>query len=353
MKAELLASLLSLCSLTAVICAEVTPGQKQLPMPGESLTFEGHEAFLILPETAAPGNPWVWYAPTLKGLPAKSEVWMFSQFLAKGIAIAGIDIGESYGSPSGRKIFSAYHAYLTGERNFSKKPVLLGRSRGGLMLYCWAEDNPELVAAIAGIYPVCNIASYPGFKPAAGAYQMTAEELEGKIREHNPIDRLAPLAQAKVPIRLIHGDNDKVVPLEANSGELVKRYKALGGEAEVEIISGGGHDMNRAWFESQALTDFIITHALGKPGANDPIKDGAQLTLSGQLEGGIMAIGGETTGWQLKFPGGSIEVDMKAIGNAEGFDGTNVSISGKVFTKNYVERGAVMILGAEKVDLEP
>lgn len=254
-----------LCPFTSAFSAEVMPGKKQLPLPGESLVFDGHEAFVILPEKAAPGSPWVWYAPTLKGLPSKSEVWMFNQFLAKGIAIAGIDIGESYGSPEGRKTFSGFYAYLTGERNFSKKPVLLGRSRGGLMLYCWAEENPLSVAAIAGIYPVCNITSYPGYKRAAKTYHMTAEELEAKIAEHNPIERLVPLVEAKIPIRHIHGDNDKTVPLEANSAELVKRYKALGGDAELEIVPGGGHDMNPAWFESQPLTDFIIAHALNPP----------------------------------------------------------------------------------------
>ena len=351
MKILLLATLLSLCAFPAGLSAEVIPGKKQLPMPGESLTMDGHDAFVILPEHPAPGSPWVWYAPTLPGLPAKSEIWLFSKFLEKGIAIAGIDVGESYGSPDGRKVFSAFHAYLTGERNFSKKPVLLGRSRGGLMLYCWAEENPQSVAAIAGIYPVCNIASYPGFKAAAGAYHLTPEELQAKIADHNPLDRLAPLAAAKVPLFHIHGDNDKIVPLDANSGELVKRYKTLGGDAELEIVAGGGHDMNRAWFESQALADFIIAHALGEPVAE--IKDGAQVSLTGKLEGGIMAIGGETTGWQLTHPGGKIEVDMKAIEGADGFDGKKVSVSGKVFTKNYVERGAVLILAAEKMAVEP
>jgi hypothetical protein len=348
MKAILIALFLPLFITTAVFSAEVAPGKKQLPLPGESLVFDGHEAFVIPPEKPAPGSPWVWYAPTLRGLPSKAEVWMFNQFLAKGIAIAGVDVGESYGSPDGRKIFGDFHAYLSGERHFSKKPVLLARSRGGLMLYCWAAENPQSVAAIAGIYPVCNIASYPGIGRAAGAYHMTPEQLEAKLYEHNPIARLATLAKAGVPIRHIHGDKDKIVPLEANSAELMKNYKALGGEGTLEIVPGGGHDMNRNWFESQVLTDFIITNAIGeKP---DPV---APATLVGRLEGGIMAIGGETTGWQLTYPGGRIEVDMNAIDKPEAFDGKNISVSGRVFTKNYVERGAVDIMIAEKVSLKP
>ena len=44
-----------------------------------------------------------WYAPTLPGLPGPEEKWMvFQKFLDAGMAIAGIDAGESFGSPSGR-----------------------------------------------------------------------------------------------------------------------------------------------------------------------------------------------------------------------------------------------------------
>ena len=70
----------------------------------------GHTAFLILPEGQEDGEatPWVWYAPTLPGLPGAEEKWMFQQFLDAGIAIAGIDVGESFGSPSGRAIYSSF-----------------------------------------------------------------------------------------------------------------------------------------------------------------------------------------------------------------------------------------------------
>ena len=55
---------------------EVKPGGKKLPVAGESLDFDGHEAFVILPENPAKQVPWVWYAPTLPRLPGSSENWM-------------------------------------------------------------------------------------------------------------------------------------------------------------------------------------------------------------------------------------------------------------------------------------
>lgn len=82
---------------------------------------------------------------------------MFEQFRD-----AGIDVGKSYGRPAGQKLFTALYTELTGARGYSGKPVLLGRSRGGLMTLSWAASNPDKVGGFAGIYPVCDLASYPG-----------------------------------------------------------------------------------------------------------------------------------------------------------------------------------------------
>ena len=237
--------------------------QKKLPMPGEVFHVEERPAFVIAPDKKSfeGATPWVWYAPTLPNLPGPEEVWMFERFTKSGIAIAGIDVGESYGSPDGRKLFSALYRELTEKRGFSTKPVLLGRSRGGLMTLAWAVENAEKVGGFAGIYPVCNIASYPGIARASGAFHMTPDELTSKLGEHNPLDRLAELAKAKVPLFAIHGDIDKVVPLEANSGEVRQRYAKLGGEMQLIVPAEQGHNMWPGFFQSQALVDFVIKHA--------------------------------------------------------------------------------------------
>jgi hypothetical protein len=251
---------------------QIDPGTKKLPLSGESFRINGRNAFVILPEKVEDNAPWVWYAPTLPGLPAKSEIWMFQRFLAKGIAIAGIDVGESYGSQDGRKGFSDLYGYLTRQRNFAKKPCLLARSRGGLMLYNWAVEHPGKVSGVAGIYPVCNLESYPGIARAAGAYHMTKDELKAALYENNPTERLQSLAAAKVPIFHIHGDNDKVVPYHLNTKILVDRYLEYGGPAKVKLIKDQGHNMWSGWFESETLTRFVIDRALGKPWQNSSRK---------------------------------------------------------------------------------
>lgn len=256
-------------TLAALLVLWFTPGwaadpvpEKRLPLPGEVFLVQGRTAFVIPPKTVSEQpTPWVWYAPTLPNLPGDAERWMFERFTQAGIAIAGIDVGESYGSPEGQRLYSALYRELTEKRKFSSKPVLLGRSRGGLMTLGWAVENPDKVAGFAGIYPVCNLASYPGLERASGAYGLTTDQLTEKLTEHNPVDKLTSLARAKVPMFSIHGDVDKVVPLEANSGAVRDRYRTLSGDMQLIVPAGQGHNMWPGFFECQELVEFVVRHA--------------------------------------------------------------------------------------------
>lgn len=129
------------------------------------------------------------------------------------------------------------------------------------MLYNWAEANPEFVKCIGGIYTVTNLDSYPGLARASSAYGMSVSEMQEKLDEYNPIANLAPLAKARVPILHLHGDSDKVVPLEENSLELSRRYRALGGDMQLLVVKGKGHQVDPGFFESQALLDFLVSHS--------------------------------------------------------------------------------------------
>jgi photosystem II stability/assembly factor-like uncharacterized protein/pimeloyl-ACP methyl ester carboxylesterase len=256
------AALLSVVSLLAAGAAGAEPPKKVLPLDGEVFEVSGRTAFLIPAEADphAAAKPWVWYAPTLPNLPGPEERWMFERFRAAGVAVAGIDAGESYGSPAGNKVFDALYAAMTA-RGYSAKPVLLGRSRGGLMALSWAAANPDKVGGFAGIYPVCDLASYPGVARAAGAFELKPDELKTRLNEFNPADRLDGLAKAKVPLFAIHGDADKVVTLEANSGRVKERYAALGGSMTLVVPPGQGHTMWPGFFQCPELVDFVIARA--------------------------------------------------------------------------------------------
>jgi len=255
-------------SLTAAVTAADKAPQKNLILPGEVFAVEGRTAFLFTPNGDAPvpdtGKPWILYTPTLPSYPDKAEQWMHEQFTKAGVAVAGIDTGESYGSPAGVEAAEALHAEMV-RRGYSKRPAALGRSRGGLGASAWAIAHPELTAGMGGIYPVYDWRSYPGLEKAAPAYGLSPDELASGAGELCPVERIAVAAEAGVPVCIIHGDSDTVVPIERNSSELERRYKAAGKGDLVKLIvaEGQGHSMWKGFFECQELVDFLIARAKG------------------------------------------------------------------------------------------
>jgi pimeloyl-ACP methyl ester carboxylesterase len=228
------------------------------------LSVDGTPGYLILPKNPASNDalPWVWYAPVIRGeFPRIETDWLLSRLLKNGIAIAGVDVGESYGNPQGVARFTQFYRHAVEKYRLASKACLMPQSRGGLMLYNWAVANPQFVKCIGGIYTVTNLASYPGLARASSAYGMSVSEMQEKLDQHNPLARLAPLAAARVPILHLHGDSDKVVPLEENSLELSRRYQALGGDMRLLVVKGKGHQVDPGFFESQALLDFLVSHS--------------------------------------------------------------------------------------------
>lgn len=253
----------------------------------------GCRAFLIKPTHKEPAGlkPWLWYAPAFMGKHSSNpsinptecvhptdvdtpvlgdrkdrttNAWLFTRLLANGFYICGIEVGESCGNPWGRQRFTEFYRHLLKNYGLSPKACLYPQSRGGLMLYNWAVEHPDWVQCIGGNQPVCDVRSYPGLEKACAAYGMSANELREHLQEHNPIDRLGPLAARKVPILHIHGDHDMVVPLEANTMELARRYKAAGGEIQVIVAKGIGHGNWPELFDDPRMLEFLLSQATGQ-----------------------------------------------------------------------------------------
>jgi hypothetical protein len=237
----------------------------------ENFTVGGQSAFVITANTPAPGNPWIAYAPAVGGLPdwpSGFDAWMIDQYLGAGIAVAGVYAGDLSGSPAQRLGYTNLYNELVNNRGYAARCVFHARSRGGLLSYNWAADNPGKVAAIGGVFPVTNLLSYPGAGTAAAHYGISVTELTTNDHLYNPIERLLPLFNSGVKIFHIHGDSDGTVPLNLNSQITKDRYDALGGEMTLKVIPGGGHDYSLHWQTDPDLTAFVIAEALAA--ANTP-----------------------------------------------------------------------------------
>jgi len=207
--------------------------------------MDGRACKVACPNEAAPGRPWVWRA-LFWGHEPQADVAL----LSKGFHVAFIDVFELHGNDTAVAVFNNYHAFLTSNLKLSTRPALEGLSRGGLIAYNWASENPERVSCIYGDAPVCDIKSWPGglgkgagspedWKVCLAAWGLDENTVADFKR--NPIDRLAPLAKAKIPLLHVVGDADDVVPVSENTDILAERYRALGGSIEIINKPGVGH----------------------------------------------------------------------------------------------------------------
>ncbi|MDB6155675.1 MAG: hypothetical protein JWL90_4128 [Chthoniobacteraceae bacterium] len=225
---------------------------------------EGRKALLVAPMSAAPGKPWIWRTEFF-GHEPQADIAL----LGHGFHVAYIDLQNMYGAPVSLDLMDKFYAELTGRRGLAPKPVLEGFSRGGLFAYNWAARHPDQVGAIYADAPVCDFKSWPGGKGAGqrspgdwerlkGVYQFGTEE-EALAYRFNPIDNLAPLARAHIPLLHVVGDADKTVPIEENTLLIKERYGKLGGE--IEVISKPGVDHHpHSLKDPEPIVRFILRH---------------------------------------------------------------------------------------------
>ncbi len=193
----------------------------------------------------------------------------FESSMRAGISIAGFDLGEVRGSPASTAKFTLFYDEMV-KRSWSPKPILLGQSRGGMMTLAWAVRHPDKVRAWVGIYPVCNLASWPlkNSKAATLAdFALPEAELTARLSQFNPVDNLQGLLANKVPMFVVHGDSELVVPYADNTRLLKERYEAGGGQITVKLIPGEGHKVGPSFFECPELVDFVLKQAGAKPPA--------------------------------------------------------------------------------------
>jgi len=271
-----LAALLILCAIYSggSTMADLAP---VLNIPGETDVYEGYlrhvftvdgcQCFLVEPKAPRPGRAWVWKAEFFEAFPT-FELAM----LDKGFYLAYITVGNTFGCPSALKHWDAFYRELTEKYGLSRKPILLGLSRGGLYIYNWAAANPEKVGCLCGDAPVCDFKSWPGGRglgPGSPAdwqallqcYGFT-NEAEALAYRGNPIDNLAPLAQAGIPIIHLVGDEDESVPVAENSAIVEERYRALGGHITVIHKPGVGHHPH-GLDDPTPIVEFVLQNAPG------------------------------------------------------------------------------------------
>lgn len=263
-------------------------------------TYNGREAIVVAPQKAAKGNPWIW-RPAFFGAFASVD----SALLEKGFHVAYYDLTHLYGSPRAVRLGNSFYQNMTSAYGLSPKVTLEGFSRGGLLAFNWAAQNADKVACIYVDAPVCDVLSWPG-RDRADLWSDLLDEWQLADADMadfkgNPIDNLAPIAAAKIPLISVCGDSDKVVPYRQNMAVVRDRYMALGAPVQVIVKPGCDHHPH-SLSDPEPVVDFIVSH---QPGYDRH----SHYTLRGNLNNSLQKFERERKG-RVAFLGGSI-TEMK------------------------------------------
>lgn len=227
--------------------------------------FDDCECMVVEPHTPRPGREWIWKAEFFEAFPT-FELAM----LERGFYLVFITVGNTFGCPDALKHWDAFYRELTGRHGFARRTILFGLSRGGLYIYNWSARNTDKVSHLYADNPVCDFKSWPGGRGVGPGspedwhkllndYHF-ANEAEALAWPHNPVDNLAPLAAAGIPVIHVAATEDEVVPICENTDVLEPRYRALGGT--IEVIRHPGKHHPHGLEDPTPIIDFILKHRL-------------------------------------------------------------------------------------------
>jgi sialidase-1 len=293
-----------------------------------SFPFMDKPCFVVEPRIAAPGKPWVWRTSWPDYHPEVD--W---ELLHNGCHVAHIDCVDMLGCDAALDRMDRFYAQVRATWGLAETYALEAVSCGGLHAYRYAARHPGRVACLYADTPVMDLKSWPLQWPEHDGHLQGALKHYGfdsidalKAYRGNPVDCLAPLAEARIPIRHVISLDDQVVPPGANTLEAQRRLQALGHDMEVITVARGTRSSHGHHFtlpEVFRSARFILRHAQGLPRGTEyfKLRDGlanAFDTFTRTRAGRVAFLGGSITfngGWRdevmrylkKRFPGTAFE----------------------------------------------
>ena len=206
-------------------------------------SFEGKNAVLVFPETSEKNRRWLLKTEYFDAFPS-FEIDM----LKRGWHLAYIKNITRWCLDEDIDTKKRFIDYLHKEYDLCEKCVPVGMSCGGMIACKLAAKYPECASVLYLDAPVMNLLSCPAgigvagnslLQEFIGATGMSLSELIS-YREH-PIDKMDILLKNNIPIIMVYGDCDDVVPYCENGAILEKFYRENGGVIQTIGKENCGH----------------------------------------------------------------------------------------------------------------
>ena len=174
-----------------------------------------------------------------------------AEMLRRGYTVCFISHQSRWAPDEETHLTAEFVRFVTAKLNMEPKCIPVGFSCGGLQAVRLAELYPELISVLFLDAPVLNILSLAGlgacrpkdavvfWSELVKTYGFTKSTLINFRK--SAIDYMEPLIENNIPIVMLYGDADDVVPYEENGQVLEDYYKENGGDLCVIRMPGRWH----------------------------------------------------------------------------------------------------------------
>lgn len=228
----------------------------------EEFEFEGYPAKVIFPKEKSEKATLLIKTEYFNAFP-ETEI----KLTEKGNYLSFIKNDNRWGTAEDIDRKARFIKYLINKYKIPCGCVPVGMSCGGIFAVKLAAKYPEIVSCIYVDAPVVNYMSCPcGFGNGKSLNDDNSEIMNalsfgstGELLAYRdmPLDNLPKLIQNKIPLVLVAGDSDEIVPFEENGVFIKNAYLKAGIPFEYYIKKGCNHHPH-GLFDPAPVVDFIM-----------------------------------------------------------------------------------------------
>ena len=214
-------------------------------------TMDGCEAWVVEPDIPAPDGRWAWCMewPTafqdrvgVRALLAAGYRWVTFNPASRTV-YAGNQNDEMIAKRR------AFQRFLVEELGYAPKCGLIGMSWGGYYSVRYASTHPECVCAAYLDAPLLDFTTLSGFnrkgkwgrEGLSKYYPFITDTYVGADDPYQSVNRAEPIAKAGIPLLILYGGVDGVVPPESNCLKFAAAFEKAGGDLMIERRGRYGH----------------------------------------------------------------------------------------------------------------
>lgn len=230
----------------------------------ETFYFEERNAIIVFPKEGTNNGCLAIKTEYWGAFPEAAEIGL----LERGFHLCFVGSENRWGGHGEIDRKARFIRFVAEKYGLCQRTVPVGMSCGGLCAIQLAAKYPELIACLYLDAPVLNFLSCPmsfgvgnsGIGPEEFMRALDFENISQVIccREM-PMDRIPALVANKIPVVMVAGDSDVVVPYCENGQLLQDAYEKAGLELQVFLKPGCDHHPH-GLENPEPVLNFILTH---------------------------------------------------------------------------------------------